>query len=337
MRTSDLRGRVRSTLVEFAWGQWAQMGLSGAATRRDRWAADPEALLLFTLPVARRDPRLFDEVLDWLRLNGRLLSVQRLTNLARGDAEGRRLVAAALAWAGAHNPALRFRASELADASEGEMEELFRTDGETLFHGEQDTWFLARGFSRPRADPSLKSQPPEVSAPFNLAFRMRLLFGIGTRSEVVRYLLTTEHPEASAQQVAEATAFAKRNVSESLAALADARVIETRWRRNERVYRVDHKRWTPLLGIGLRELPDFVAWIPLLRALRAIVGWLDEDAASERSEYLRASEARRLVDRVRPDLLAAGVDVPDDRGAVGAAYWPVFEDAVDSALRRLRS
>lgn len=176
-----------------------------------------------------------------------------------------------------------------------------------------------------------------MGAPINLAFRLRLLFGIGTRSEVVRYLLSTEHPEASAQQVADAAAFAKRNVSESLAALADAGVVETRWRTNERMYWADRKRWTPLLGIGLRELPDFVDWIQLLRALRLLMGWVEEDATLERSDYLRASEARQLVDRIRPDLLAGGVDVPADRGAVGPAYWSVFEDTVEAALRRLRS
>ena len=329
MQTSDLRQQVRSALPEFCWSQWVQMGVSGGVTRRDRWAVDPEALLLFTLTVARRDPRLFDEVLDWLRLNGKLLSVQRLKNLARAEAEDRRLVAAALAWAGTHNPALRLWASEISPAYEGKMEVLFRTDGEGLFAGEGDDRFLARGFSRPRAEPSFKSQAPDPSAPINFVFRLRLLFGIGTRSEVVRYLLTTEHPEASTQQVTEAAGFAKRNVGESLAALAEAGALEARWRGNELVYRTDRRRWVNLLGGDIGELPDFVDWIHLFRALLAIPRWLDEDAASERSEYLRSSEARQLVDRIRPGLLAAGVPVPDERGAHGPAFWPVFVDTVE--------
>jgi hypothetical protein len=36
--------------------------------QREEHAADPEALLLFTFEVGRNDPRLFDEVLDWLAL-----------------------------------------------------------------------------------------------------------------------------------------------------------------------------------------------------------------------------------------------------------------------------
>jgi hypothetical protein len=40
-------------------------------------------LLLLTLTVARYDPRLFDEVLDWLDVNGAFLNVQRLQNLLK--------------------------------------------------------------------------------------------------------------------------------------------------------------------------------------------------------------------------------------------------------------
>ncbi len=86
----------------------------------------------------------------------------------------------------------------------------------------------------------------------------------------------------------------------------------------------------------VRDLPVFVAWIPLLGALRAMQMWLEEDAGLDRSDYLRASDARQLMDRIRPGLLAAGVDLPDERGVHGADYWPVFVDTVEVALRSLR-
>lgn len=63
------------------------MGVFARAERRDPWAIDPEALLLFTLEIGRDDPRLFDEVLDWLVVNERLVSVRRLRNLARDEAD----------------------------------------------------------------------------------------------------------------------------------------------------------------------------------------------------------------------------------------------------------
>lgn len=336
MRTSDLRRRVRAELLEFAWSQWAQMGVLADVTRRDRWATDPEALLLFTLPLARSDPRLFDEVLDWVRLNGRLLSVQRLRGLAKGDLEAHRLAQACLAWAGAHNPSLRPWATKAAGQTPDTVEPLFRIAEEAPYVGEADPSFLTHGWRRPKLEPSGKSRPPDPRSEVNFAFRLRLLFGIGVRAEVLRILLTSDHPELTALQTAEVAAFSKRNVNEGLGALSEAGVVSAAWRRNERVFRIDRRRWAELLDLEVRGIPAFVDWVRLLPALLAILRWLEEDAALQRSDYLRASDARRLVDRIRPDLLAVGVDVPDDRGVAPTEYWPVFERTVACALRMLR-
>jgi hypothetical protein len=337
MQTSDLRDRMQATVIDFVWSQWAQMGVSGSTLRRDRWAADPEALLVFTVHVARREPRLFDEVLDWMRLNGKLLSVQRLRNLAEADDETRRLIGASLAWARAQNPKLRSRFPIDDEAvPNAQPKDLFLAGGEKLLASRPDPTFLRFGYRRPHADPSLKSQAPNPLAPINLAFRLRLAFGVGSRSEVLRYLLTTEHPEASTQQIAVAISFAKRNVNDTLMALADAGVIEARPRSNERVYWADRRRWAYVLGIGVRELPDFVDWIRLLATIRVILTWLDEDAMVERSDYMRGSEARQLIDRIRSDLLASGVDVSDDR-AVGTDYWADFEETLEHTIRKLRA
>ena len=108
MRISEVRERFRGELLEFAWNEWAQMGLSGHATREDRWAMDPEALLVFTLEVARRDPRLFDEVLDWVAENGSLLILRRVRNIQRRHEGDTLIVDAALAWAASANPVVLF-------------------------------------------------------------------------------------------------------------------------------------------------------------------------------------------------------------------------------------
>jgi hypothetical protein len=76
MSISELRDDVQKALVDFLWDEWAQMGVSANTSRRDTWATDPEALLLLTFEVGRGEPRLFDEVLDWMLVNERLLSIQ---------------------------------------------------------------------------------------------------------------------------------------------------------------------------------------------------------------------------------------------------------------------
>jgi hypothetical protein len=63
------------------------------------WSQDIEALLLLTFEVARADPRLFDEVLDWLVTNEHLISVRRLRTLAKPSASTeRRARARAARW-----------------------------------------------------------------------------------------------------------------------------------------------------------------------------------------------------------------------------------------------
>ncbi len=335
MPSSMLRQRVHDELLGFAWSQWAQLGVLAEFSHRDRWAADPEALLAFTLPIARRDPRLFDEVLDWLRANGRFLSLQRLRAIAH-DPEARSLARAAVAWAATYNPALRSWARRTDAVSPAAPEVLFRIEQEGAFIGEPDPTFLRFGWRRPRAEPSGKSQPPDLSAPISFAFRLRLALGLGVRAEIVRVLLTSGYPELTAREIADWVAFSKRNVNEGLNDLADAGLLAASWRGRERSVRIDRQRWATFLGLGVEELPRFVDWVRLLPALLAILRWLDEDASLERTAYLRESAARRLLDALRPDLALAGVSLPEDRGARGPGFWRVFDEAVAASLRVLR-
>jgi hypothetical protein len=98
MQISEIRDKVSQGLLDFAWRQWAHVGVSATVEGADRWAVDSEALILFTIGIGRRDPRLFDEMLDWMALNHELLSTQRLRNLARRFPVPCALVAAVTAW-----------------------------------------------------------------------------------------------------------------------------------------------------------------------------------------------------------------------------------------------
>jgi hypothetical protein len=98
MLISEIRDEVGQGLLDFAWRQWAQIGVSATVEGADGWVVDPEALILFTIGIARRDPRLFDEMLDWMAFNHELLSTQRLRNLAGKFSLPPGLVAAVTAW-----------------------------------------------------------------------------------------------------------------------------------------------------------------------------------------------------------------------------------------------
>jgi hypothetical protein len=338
MLLSETREIFSRGLLDFAWRQWSQLGVSVGTGSDDDWPVDPEALILFTIGVGRGDPRLFDEVLDWISLNQRLLSVQRLRNLTHRFAVDADLVAAVVAWAkepSADVLAIQRDAGRLrpeAGKSANGQRRVFKP--EVLgFVSQPDPVFAGYGFLRPRAIRSGKSQAPDLRRPANFAFRLRQLFGPGTRSEVMRVLLTYRDGPLDAARIADEAAFAKRNASDVLAALASSGAVIATWWGNERQFRAPRAPWQALLGID--DMPRFVSWVHLLPAALEIDIWLEQHAGTASSDYLLASQARSLMEKVSLDLQTAGIAIPDRRPAHGTDYLSVFGAASDAVLASL--
>jgi predicted pyridoxine 5'-phosphate oxidase superfamily flavin-nucleotide-binding protein len=309
MLISEIRKDVQNHLAGFLWTQWAQMGVFATTNRRDRWAADPEALLLLTFEVGRDEPRLFDEVLDWLAVNERLISIQRLRNLAR-DEKDRALVEAVVGWLGERRRRARLEARSAA-AKPPNPEPFFRNS--RLPTDEPDPAFLAQGLLKPSFEPSGKSQSPQVLLPINLAFRFRLLMGIGARAEAMRVLLTIDAPRSNVQAIASSTAYTKRNVQEAVSSLSSAGVLDAFEVGNEQRFSAPRDRWMHFLTLD--DLPRHEDWPQVFAAYRKVLRWLADPAHEELSDYMLSSEARTLAEEVTPDLHFAGITIdsqPDD-------------------------
>ena len=332
MMLSDVRERVRQGSLDFAWRQWAQAGVAANIAGLDRWAIDPEALILFTIAVARRDPRLFDEVLDWMAVNRQLLSMQRLRNLSRRFPLNPELVRAVMAWA--EDPRLSaVREPEPARDHQLELRPVFSQDV-LSFIGEPDPVFAKYGYVRPRVTRSRKSRDPDPKILANFAFLLRHLFGPGSRSEVMRVLLTFSDGPLDAARISDESGFAKRNINDTLSGLVSSRTVKARRSRNERVFIAYRNRWAELLEVGpsAEFMPVFVSWVHLLPAFAEVIEWLDRMAETEYSEYMISSSARDLMERIAPDLEAAGLDIGPKTPSRGAAYMSTFADMVDAIL-----
>jgi len=333
MQISEIRDKVSQGLLDFAWRQWAQVGVSAPVEGADRWAVDPEALILFTIGIGRRDPRLFDEMLDWMAFNHELLSTQRLRNLARRFPLPSALVAAVTAWTRQTAPASLI-VSDQGGAVQ-DREPVFSPDV-LAFVSQPDPVFAEHGFTRPFAARTGKSHEPDPALPVNLSFRLRHLFGPGGRSETMRVLLTCPDGPLDTARIADEAGFAKRNISDVLTSLTNSGVIKAAWAGNERHFTAYRERWALLLDLaGPADLPSFVSWVHLLPAALEIIIWLDEKAETAESEYLIASQARGLMNRLTRDLEAAGIGLPRRRPAHGAGYLPVFAETSSALLTRL--
>jgi hypothetical protein len=333
MQISETREKVSQGLLEFTWRQWAQIGVSSTVGGSDRWAIDPEALILFTIGIGRRDPRLFDEMLDWMALNHELLSMQRLRNLARKFPLPSGLVSAVTAWTRQTLPTNMLVSDQPGTVQN--REPVFTPDV-LAFVPKPDPTFVEYGFIRPVARRTGKSHEPDQTLPVNLSFRLRQLFGPGGRSEAMRVLLTWANGPLDAARIADEAGFAKRNVNDVLTSLADSGVIKATWAGNERHFAAHRDRWALLLGLAdPADIPCFVPWIGLLSAALKITIWLDAKAGTTESEYLIASQARVLLHRLARDLEAAEINIPHLQSAQGPAYLPVFIETSDALLARL--
>lgn len=328
MKAASLRDEIIAGCVELTWDQWSQLGLSGFAPERpEQRAADPEALLLFSLEIARNDARLFDEVLDWLSLNRPRISVQRLRNLCDGPLD-LSLVEAALERSDRGRNAGARRAS----ADQADLVPLF---GSAPWPGsEVDEAFAAHGFARGPLRASGKSQAPRLRDPISFAFRLRRLLGLGVRAEVIRLLLTIRAERVSGRVLSVSAGYAQRNVREGLAHLLEAGVVDVVEVSDDRHYSIHPTEWSSLLGLSAApELPLHYDWISTYRALVAIVRWLKQPGLDDLSDYLVASDARTLVAARSTELRQAGAPI-ELYPAIGPDFWNEFAEISRAVLRK---
>jgi hypothetical protein len=150
-------------------------------------------------------------------------------------------------------------------------------------------------------------------------------------------MLTWPDGPLDAARIADEAGFAKRNINDVLTSLAASGVIKGAWAGNERRFTAYRERWAQLLGLAEPGMPSFVSWVHLLPAALQITMWLDEKDGTAESDYLIASQARNLANRLTADLEAAGIEIPYQRPAHGAAYLSVFAEVSRALLTRLET
>lgn len=290
------------------------------------WAQDPEALIVMTLEVARGEARLFDEVLDWMSLNERLLSQRRMRSMCI-DEQDTALVTATSAWLARQRAGKRFEEPPVGRA---QLDELFHGAGPIPV---LDPSFASAGLARGKLERTGRSVAPDLSLPINFALRLRAILGVGIRAEAIRIMLGTQAQLMTAQAIARSSTYSKRNVHDALASLSEARVLESVRVSGELRYSIDPMIWGTLLGYDAGRLPRHREWGTMFAVMRRILRWSEESARRHLSDYLSASQARQLLDELRPQLAYAGMTTSAPRDAAGAPA--ALERTVAGALEAL--
>ncbi|RKX69772.1 hypothetical protein DRP43_04055 [candidate division TA06 bacterium] len=309
-------------ILTFLWRQWSALGVAGGARAAENWVIDPEALLIFSLQITRYEPRLFDEILDWLVINGKWIDIHRLRGiLRRKDENTQRLISAIAYYLSKEAKSYQRKWSVLGTLrkldSDVQSEMLFQTKqgkpypksavdskesrvkgvesresrGSAIF---RDYGFLRKSFSLRKM-----SKPVSVIARTNIRFLLRALFGIGSRSECILYLLTNEagHPA----EVANAIGISVRGAQDTLIELANSGMVFTRVKGKRLMeYWLPQERWWEFLfGMSFEEIktPVWLDWISLFTALMNVWQVLNEVKEIE-SDYMRSSKLRKSMETI---------------------------------------
>ncbi len=291
MATSRRR-RPAATFVDqslaLAWGAWAELGVSGWTSTHADWAIDPEPLILFTAWLGDSDPRLRDEAVDWCVQNWRHISKARLKNLLRKQPIG--------------------------------VAEAFGEFAATVESHAGVSW---PGATHPRPYvPTGRSTLPHLDRPSLVWLRLRAMFGVGARAEILRCFLAQGARAMSVAALAASTGYTKRNVAEECDTLQRAGVLTVRAQGNRFYYSLARRaELKTFVGEMPAVLPNWTAILNITRELVAL-----ERRSRDAGLTTLPVHARKTLRRIRDDLDEIDINAPPEN-VEAVDLWP--------ALRRL--
>ncbi|HEX4418074.1 MAG TPA: winged helix-turn-helix domain-containing protein [Kofleriaceae bacterium] len=288
-----MRSELASAALRIAWSQWTALGVSGTVALPDH-AVDLEALIALTPVLRHEDPRLYDEARDWC-----VSQSQRLISLSR----------------------LRRLRAQLPEAACDAYDDFAATVNATA--KPTTPWPTSR--SATKLVTSGKSQPADLSRFSLLQLRLRGLFGITARAEVlVQFLRPIMTQELVPNTMLATAAFAdlgysKPALAEVLAMLAKAGLLES-WRRGNRDY-YQLARGDALLALVGGGLPATApTWTVRFRVLADLL--ITEAATRDKKPTVQAIANLKILESHHDALERIGVKPPaQGLGAAELASW----------------
>ena len=239
MPKTQFNSQIEEYLLDLLWSLWAELGISGWTQNHKDWWIDPEALLLLTAPYADLDPRLRDEAIEWSIHNARFLSAGRFKNLLR-------------------------KMPSFEEALQGPSAQRFL--GEIKLNTQLN---FPSNLKKAKIQLRRSSSTIDLERPGNLSLRLRSLFGVGTRAEILRVFLLGSSEGYSASHLLErGVGYSKRGVQTALEELSMGSFLSQEKIGNSLAFRLK-KDVLPKLFLDQRPSirPN---WYPLIEILSLI-------------------------------------------------------------------
>lgn len=297
--TSSLKKELNNLLIDLCWSQWTELGVAGVVRKHQNVLIAPEELILLTALISEYDPRLRDEALDWCTRYNQFISVSRLRVLARCFGE---IVS---------QPFSEFAA--------------------TLNSVSNANWPLLTQATPLKFKPSGKSQLPRLELPSLLYLRMRSIFGVGARADLLTFFLVQKIATFTAADATE-VGYTKRNLAEIMDGFVRAGIFGASAVRNQRHYDFV-KRESMLHLVG--PLPKFSpSWRHILEVVIPLQASINN--IENKPESVRVVVIRNILIDLKDNLYRLKL-VPPPFQADFTAYWNSFGKWMLETVRGISS
>jgi hypothetical protein len=243
-----------------------QLGVSTWSGTHEGWAIELEPLIVCTAMVAEDDKRLLRSSIDWCVSNHGFLSLRQVRHIVRAHR-----------WP-LNGPIGRF--------------------GSTVSKATGKRWPGAREEAPFEVAPSRRSQPPSLAKPELVQLRLRSIFGVTSRAEILRVLLIDPQREWSLAEITERVAYTRRQVTADLEMLTLGGLTHRRQLRGSFRNALDDAEGL-MAWLGARPRVS-IHWAPLFRVMTGLLEIVDGLAA--KAWHMPAAELTHQMRSLAPEL-----------------------------------
>ena len=340
MSLKDFHENLRDSVLTVMRRQWSALGVYMSVRPCEVSVVDPEALVVATMYFGRFDQRLFDEALDWLSMNSDLINIARLNRITKEYAIDTQRAMMATA---SYLLSRKDQGKRKYDRFNKIIRPSIRCEEKQVFWwhkrgyhagGEPEPSFNDWGFIRHEPELRGMSRRPDTMNRANTVIKLRMLFGISARADVVTYMLWGK--PGNSTQIAKTVRFAQRGVYSILNELAESGFAVKAKSGQQDMYQIDQDRWCSFLGMRLMPRLRYVVWADVFRACQEVIEDWRGDPGVYDNEYLASSRFRELTVEIAPLIWKSfeGIGVPDIRRP-GEEYNKVFTDYMNRTTRRM--